>query len=172
MSAAPQIFTGEVTGDVAGRDVFKLVLAPEPPESELQAAFRRNTGIDCGRLERLHLEWLMRHQGFHIGELKRADRARSMRWCESDRRWRPHARWFDLVWGYTGLAAMAATLAVMLTMAILRMPAGPMVHLVAGASVAVCASVAYFWAMLTLIPQRTAMRVTKAYLRGTPPEDA
>ncbi len=146
------------------------VSLPEPFESQLQAEFIKNTGItQSNRDARAHLEWLMHERGFHLHELRRAWRAGSLRWCQDMGQWRAQNRWLDLVWGWFGIAALAMLLAASLTLLVLRLPAGNAMFAGAAMSVLLYGGMAYFISVTSLIPQRTAAKVKRAYLTGNPP---
>ena len=169
MSARQQIFYGSVR-TAAARDVH--IHAPhERTESELQADFIRITGIkDSSPEARAHLDWLMRDHGFNLAELRRAYRANSLRWCQEAREWRGQHRRLDLVWGWSGLAMLAAFLLYALASLVLRMPAGTVFLATATGCVALCAMLGYLLAITSLIPQRTAARVAVVYSQSPPPQ--
>ena len=114
MSARDQVFTGTVTGDVAGRDVVKNIhLQPQRPESALQAAFKRDTGIHCNREVRELLETLMHDHNFTAPDLRRAWNTLSLVWNERNGSLKCASGAFQLVlgWSFVGcITLMYSTL--------------------------------------------------------------
>lgn len=168
MSARDQVFTGTVTGDVAGRDVVKNIhVGPERPESELQAAFKRDTGIHCGRDVRLQMERLMDHHGFTSQELARAWKAGSMVWHEPTKRLRSSAGKLDMVVGWTGTALLTVVLVLALVDTMMRMPGPFLKPATLLVTCLVYLAVARGILLTTIFPQVTARRVEKILSEGT-----
>lgn len=167
MSARDQVFMGTVTGDVAGRDVVKNIhVGPQRPESELQAAFKRHTGIHCGRDVRLQMERLMDNHGFTSRELARAWKVGSMVWHEPTKRLKSSAGKLDMVVGWTGTALFTVVLILALVDTMMRLP-GPFLK-PATLLVTCLAYLAVTRAVLlaTIFPQVTARRVEKILAGG------
>ena len=167
MSARDQVFMGAVNGDVAGRDVVKYFhVSPERPESELQAAFKQHTGIDCKREARLQLERLMEHHGFTIQELARAWNVDSLVWDDQSKRLKSASRKVDITAGWAGVIALTAALVISLVETMFRAP-GPFMK--PALLLAVCIAYIYttrFVLLATIFPQATARRVEKTLLGG------
>ena len=160
MSARDQVFTGTVMGDVAARDIVKNIhVGPERPESELQASFKRHTGIHCGRDARLQMERLMDHHGFTSQELARAWKAGSMVWHEPTKRLKSSARKLDMIFGWTGALLLTVVLVLALVDTMMRMP-GPFLK-----PVYLAATTAVL--LTTILPQATARRVEKVLSGGS-----
>jgi len=162
VSARDQVFTGTVTGDIAGRDVVKNIHVPAArPESELQAAFKQHTGIHCSREVRLHLEQLMEHHGFTAQELARAWNIGSLVWDQQERRLKSSSRKLDVIAGWAGVILLTAVLVFALVETMLRMTSPflkPLLLLV------ICITYGYLTAFVllaTIFPQATARRVEK-----------
>ncbi|WP_291517511.1 hypothetical protein [Acidovorax sp.] len=162
MSARDQVFTGTVTGDVAGRDVVKNIHLPhERPESELQAVFKQHTGIDCSREVRQHLEDLMAHHGFTGQDLARAWNVGSLVWDSNGKTLRPGARRIDYAAGWVGVIALTAALVVSLAETMLNAP-GPFVK--PALLLVICLAYITMTRLVllaTIFPQATARRVEK-----------
>lgn len=141
---------------------------PEPPESQLQAEFIKNTGIsDSNREARAQLDWLMAEHRFNLPELRHAWRAGSLAWDKKRKRWYAKLRWLDLLWGGSCIAALALLLAASLTLVVMRMPLGDAMAGAAVLSVLLCGAIAYFVSETSIVPQRIARRVDEAYTRTT-----
>lgn len=161
-----QCFVAEVGQAVQTHEFnqFITVASAPPTEAQQQADFIRHTGItQSSPAARAHLNWLMHTHGFDLRDLQRAWRAGSLRWCGDAMQWRAQHRWLDLAWGWVGIATMAIVLAASLAKAVLHVPAGAAMWAAAFASVVLYGGVAYFVAITSLLPQRTAARVARAY---------
>lgn len=167
MSAREQVFLGDVHGGVAlGNLVNHIHVPPERPESELQAAFKQHTGIDCKREARLQLERLMEHHGFTIQELARAWNVDSLVWDDPSKRLKSAARKVDITAGWAGVVTLTAALVISLVETMFRAP-GPYMKPVL--LLAVCIVYIYttrFVLLATIFPQATARRVEKTLLGG------
>ncbi len=162
MSARDQVFQGAVNGDVAGRDVIKNIhLVPDRPESELQAAFKLHTGIQCSRDVRIQMEHLMGSHGFTAQELARAWKVGSLVWHEPSKRLMSRLRTLDTVVGWTGTFVMTTVLIVSLVDTMVRMPGPFLKPLTLAASFAVYLVVTRSILLATIFPQATAKRVEK-----------
>lgn len=82
MSGRDQVFTGTVSGDIAGRDIHNhtTVVAPLPTESQLQSEFAQRTGIWCPKPAREWLEHLLDAHAFTVRELRSSWKANSIGW--------------------------------------------------------------------------------------------
>lgn len=83
MNERGQVFTGTVSGDIAGRDInnhHTTVLAPLPTESQLQSKFAQRTGIWCPKPAREWLEHLLDVHAFTVRELRASWKANSIGW--------------------------------------------------------------------------------------------
>lgn len=80
---------------------------PEDPESELQARFKRATGIDCSRRARIELEKLMRDHGFTAMDLKIAWNAGALQFPHQATQLKVVTGLWEAVWGWFMLALFA-----------------------------------------------------------------
>lgn len=103
-----QTFNGAVFGGVAGRDLVNNIhLTRGLTESELQASFFRNTGIDCNRLARGQMETLLERHHFTVLELQRAWRASSLTWNAAEKRLIATSRRIDIFVGWAGMIGLS-----------------------------------------------------------------
>lgn len=162
MSARDQVFTGTVTGDVAGRDVVNNIhVGHARPESELQALFLKHTGIDCRREAREQFELLMLEHGFTGKELSRAWRFGSLVWSEPAKRLKPSARKTDMAVGWIGTVLMTSVLIYALVDTMNRMPGPFLKPITLLVTCVVYLGVTRALLLTTIFPQATAMRVEK-----------
>lgn len=160
MTARDQVFQGVVNGDVAGRDVFvnHIHMPQERPESELQAAFQRNTGIHCNRDAREQFELLMREHRFTSRELARAWKARAVYWSDVDHclksnqsRWELYYVLAFLFSATVGFLWVLYWIAIEFDSILVRVP------LVFALSICQIGLV-FFFSLTTVFPQTTAQR--------------
>ena len=162
MSARDQVFTGTVTGDIAGRDVVKNIHVPAArPESELQAAFKQHTGIHCSREVRLHLEQLMEHHGFTAQELARAWNIGSLVWDQQERRLKSSSRKLDVIAGWAGVILLTAVLVFALVETMFRVTSPYLKPALLFGTCVAYIFMTKFVLLATILPQVTARRVEK-----------
>lgn len=168
MSARDQEFSGTVNGDVAGRDVVNFHVPAGKPESELQATFRRHTGIHCSREVRHHLERLMEHHGFTAQELARAWNVGSLVWDQQARRLRSNARKLDMAAGWTGVIMLTTVLVFALAETMFKMPSP---YMKPALLFGICIAYIFmtkFVLQATILPQVTARRVERTFQEKNP----
>lgn len=165
MSANSQTFNGRVEGDVAGGNltVNHFSAAHERPESELQAVFKRHTGIHCGREVREHLERLMSDHGFTAQELGRAWNIGSLVWDRQAKQLKAGSRKLDIAAGWVGVVTTTSVLIIALAKIMLEVSS-----LIARPSLLLAITIAYLFTtryilLATIFPQATARRAEKTF---------
>lgn len=156
-------YHGAINGDAAGRDVVKhIYMAPELTESELQAKFQRDTGIDCNRPARAQLETLLEHHGFTVKELQQAWRMSSMVWSKEDARLKATSGGIDMFIGWAGMIGLTLMFVMLSFFVFFHSDAGwwKAVYSVFGMIVFLAA--ARYLLLSTIWPQLVARRAEKA----------
>ena len=165
MSAREQVFLGDVHGGVAlGNLVNNIHVPVQRPESELQAAFKQHTGIDCKREVRLQLERLMEHHGFTAQELARAWNVDSLVWDDQSKRLKSGSRTVDITAGWAGVIALTVALVISLAETMFSAPGLFVKPVLLMAICIVYLYITRFVLLATIFPQVTARRVEKTQM--------
>lgn len=169
MTEVQQVFGGEVSGGVAGRDAIHnhgpatihAQIFPPRPESQLMAEFHQHTGIWCPAGAREVFEDLLKHHGFTSPELAAAWRDNALVWDGKANRISTYTPWFVAASGY-GMIASALLYLVAYGLPLLLMQGGlaELVALLAALFMfGGAAGLAYRY---VLWPHRVAVRVGRA----------
>ena len=142
-----------------------VVRVPERrPESQLQAAFKQHTGIDCKREVRLQLERLMEHHGFTAQELARAWNVDSLVWDDQSKRLKSGSRTVDITAGWAGVIALTVALVISLAETMFSAPGLFVKPVLLMAICIVYLYITRFVLLATIFPQVTARRVEKTQM--------